>query len=74
MLQLKFSIMSKGQNLGELLNDGEKIHDQMDQLFIKNNLPTMDLRLLPEEDKKEWYRLKSICDNLSNKMCQAISL
>jgi hypothetical protein len=45
----------------------------MRQLFIKNNIESLDLRLLPEADKKEWNRLKIIADNLSSEMCKLIN-
>jgi hypothetical protein len=65
--------MSKGDKLGDLLNEGDNIHAQMRQLFIKNNIENLDLKLLPEADKKEWYRLKIIADNLSTEMCELIN-
>ncbi|HAH24939.1 MAG TPA: hypothetical protein DCL77_14495 [Prolixibacteraceae bacterium] len=64
--------MSKGEELGKLLEEGELIHAQMRQLFIKNNLSDMDLKLLPEDDKKEWNRLKEINQELSDQMCKVV--
>jgi hypothetical protein len=65
--------MSKGEKLGKLLSEGEKVHAQMRDLFFKNNLSSMDLKELPEEDQQEWYRLKAITEKLSADMCNIIS-
>ena len=66
-------VMSKGEELGKLLAEGEKIHSQMRELFLKNNLTTMDLKELSEEDQKEWHRLKAISEKLSLDMCSVIN-
>jgi hypothetical protein len=65
--------MSKGKTLGKLLEEGEKVHRQMDGLFLKNGLSKRDLKELPEPDKTEWYRLKSVADELSKQMCKTIN-
>ena len=65
--------MPKGEILEQLLNEGDKNHSQMRQLFLKNNLSTPELNQLPEADKVEWYRLKSLNDELAEKMCSIIN-
>ena len=65
--------MSKGSELGKLLEQGEVLHAQMRQLFIKNNVNSMNLEELPEDDRKEWYRLQALTEKLTEYMCSIIS-
>lgn len=64
--------MSKGQQLGIMLDEADKIHEQQRQLFIKNNVPHLEINQLPEPDKKEWHRLHSLSNELGDKMCKLI--
>lgn len=67
------SALSKGARLGQLLDEAEKIGDEMNNLFLKNGLPPLELKKLPEADRNEWYRLLAVKDKLTSKMCDVIS-
>lgn len=63
---------TKGERLGNLLNQVEDIHKQMDNVFLKNGLTTPYLLDLSEEDISEWLRLKSISDRLTDEIVKLI--
>lgn len=48
--------MSKGEQLGLLLDKSTLLHDQMNQIFLKQGLTTSDLNLLSSSDKEEWLK------------------
>lgn len=63
---------TKGERLGNLLNQVEDIHKQMNNVFLKNGLTTPYLLDLSEEDISEWLRLKSISDRLTDEIVKLI--
>lgn len=56
--------MSKGEKLGKLLDRGEKLHRQMDNIFAKAGVPLLDLKALSQPDMEEWNRLQSLNDEV----------
>jgi hypothetical protein len=64
---------TKGAQLGELLEQGETLHKQMRQLFLKNGLETMDLKALPEADRLEWQRLRKESEVLAEKVVKTVN-
>lgn len=56
--------MSKGEELGKLLDRGEKLHRQMDNIFAKAGVPLLDLKALSQPDMEEWNRLQSLNDEV----------
>lgn len=63
---------TKGERLGNLLDQVEDIHKQMNNVFLKNGLTTPYLLDLSEEDISEWLRLKSISDRLTDEIVKLI--
>jgi hypothetical protein len=49
--------MSTGEQLGILLDKADILHNQMNQIFLKQGLNTPDLNLLSLADKEKWYSL-----------------
>lgn len=65
--------MSKGKQLGILLDKADVLHNQMNQIFLKQGLFTPDLSLLSPADKEEWYKLYEQHKELSDKICKLIN-
>lgn len=65
--------MSKGEQLGILLDKADALHKKMNQIFLKQGLKTPDLSLLSEGDREEWYRLYEESKNNSDKICKLIN-
>lgn len=63
---------TKGERLGNLLDQVEDIHKQMNNVFLKNGLTTPYLFDLSKEDLSEWLRLKSISDRLTDEIVKLI--
>lgn len=63
---------TKGERLGNLLDQVENIHKQMNNVFLKNGLITPYLLDLSGEDISEWLRLKSISDRLTDEIVKLI--
>jgi len=64
---------SKGEILQHLLSQGEMIHRSMDALFLQHGINRADLRLLPPDDRRKWYRLKHEADGLTSEICNLIN-
>ncbi len=69
----KEGVMSKGEELRKRFDSASTVSDEMDRLFLRNNLSLLDLNQLPEEDKKRWYELKAINEDLSSQICSIIN-
>lgn len=65
--------MSKGNKLGILLDKADSLHEQMDQIFLKQGLTTPDLSLLSLRDKEEWNRLYEQSKEVSDEICKLIN-
>lgn len=65
-------MQNKGDKLERLFEEGEKVHQQMRQLFTDNNVSYLELNKLPEATRKEWDELQLMSNNLSEKMCKTI--
>lgn len=65
--------MSKGEQLGILLDKAEMLHNQMNQIFLKQGLKTPDLSLLSPADKEEWYSLYEQSKETSDEICKLIN-
>lgn len=65
--------MSKGIKLGILLDQAKILHDQMNEVFLKQSLTTPDSSLLSSTDKEEWNRLYEQSKEESNKICKLIN-
>lgn len=65
--------MSKGEQLGILLDKADTLHKKMNQIFLKQGLKTPDLSLLSGGDREEWYRLYEQYKNNSDKICKLIN-
>lgn len=65
--------MRKGEQLGILLDKVNVLHNQMNQIFLKQALFTPDLSLLSPADKEEWYKLYEQHKELSDKICKLIN-
>lgn len=66
-------IMSKGEQLGILLDKADVLHSQMNQIFLKQGLSTPELNLLSPDDKEEWYKLYEQSTEVSNEICKLIN-
>ncbi len=62
--------MNKGEQLGILLDKADVLHNQMNQIFLKQGLDTPDLTLVSASDKEEWYRLYEESKEVSNQICK----
>lgn len=49
--------MTKGEELGVLLDKGEIIQQQMNAVFTRYNAKYLDLKSLPKEGREEWNQL-----------------
>lgn len=65
--------MSKGKRLSDLLDKANILHNQMNQIFLKQGLTTPDLSLLSSADKEEWLRLYEQSKKLSDDICNLIN-
>lgn len=65
--------MNKGEQLGILLDKADVLHNQMNQIFLKQGLDTPDLTLVSASDKEEWYRLYEESKEVSNQICKLIN-
>lgn len=65
--------MSKGEQLGILLDKADILHRQMNQIFLKQGLTTPDLSLLSPADREEWNRLYELSKELSDRICKLIN-
>lgn len=65
--------MSKGDQLGILLDKADVLHKQMNQIFLRQGLKTPDLSLLSSADREEWNRLYEQCKKISDEICELIN-
>lgn len=65
--------MSKGEELGVLLDEGESIHQQMKSLFAKYNFNDLDLKSLPKADKEEWHRLQKMTGDINSRIAELLN-
>lgn len=65
--------MSKGDQLGILLDKADVLHKQMNQIFLRQGLKTPDLSLLSSADREEWNRLYEQCRKISDEICELIN-
>lgn len=65
--------MTKGEEIGILLDKAGELHKQMDQIFLKQGLTTPDLSLLSPEDKDEWNRLYEQSKKVGDEICSLIN-
>ena len=65
--------MSKGIKLGILLDQAKILHDQMNEVFLKQSLTTPDSFLLSSTDKEEWNRLYEQSKEVSDQICKLIN-
>lgn len=65
--------MSKGEQLEHLLDKANILHNQMNQIFLKQGLTTPDLSLLSSADKEEWLRLYEQSKKVSDDICNLIN-
>lgn len=65
--------MSKGEQLGALLDKANILYNQMNQIFLKQGLTTPDLSLLSSADKEEWQRLHELPKKVSDDICNLIN-
>lgn len=65
--------MSKGDKLAILLDKADILHDQMNQIFLKQGLTTPDLSLLSSADREEWNRLYEQYKEISDEICKLIN-
>ena len=63
---------TKGERLGNLLDQVEDIYQQMNKIFLKNGLTTPYLLDLSDEDISEWLRLKNLSDRLSDEIVKLL--
>lgn len=64
--------MSKGYFINKWFAIDEKIRQEMNSLFPKNNVPYLEVNLLPAADKARWFELKKKCDRISDNVCKII--
>ncbi len=64
--------MSKGQQLGILLDKADILHNQMNQIFLKRGLKTPNLNRLSSTDKAEWLRLREQSKKVLDEICELI--
>lgn len=65
--------MSKGEQLGILLDNADVLHKQMNQIFLKQGLEKPDLSLLSPEDKEAWYSLYEQSRGVESEICKLIN-
>lgn len=65
--------MNKGEQLDILLNNIEMLHNQMNQIFLKQGLNTPELSLLSTADKEEWLRLYELSNKITNEISELIN-
>ena len=65
--------MSKGEQLGILLDKAEMLHNKMNNIFLKQGLTTPDLNSLSPTDKEEWNRLYEKSRETSDQICRLIN-
>lgn len=65
--------MSKGEQLGILLDKAEMLHNKMNNIFLKQGSTTPDLGFLSPVDKEEWNRLYELSKEVSDKICKLIN-
>lgn len=65
--------MSKGKDLNKLFDLADELHSQMNNIFLRNGLNTPDLHSISEADREEWYRLKTVSDELSTEITNLIN-
>lgn len=66
--------MSKGAELGVLLDAADKVHHDMNMIFIGKGLSTPDLSTVTNSEREEWYRLKGISDSLAEEMGRELNI
>lgn len=64
---------SKGETLGEILDQTEDINNRMTQIFVRNGVPILDLNRLSDEDLQEWLDLKKQSNKLADRICELIN-
>lgn len=65
--------MSNGEQLGLLLYKANILHEQMNQIFLRQGLTTPDVSLLSSVDKDEWNRLYEESKKISDEVCKLIN-
>lgn len=59
--------------LGLLLNKSDMLHNQMNQILLKEGLTTPDLFLLSPDDKAEWNALYEQSKKVSEEICKLVN-
>lgn len=65
--------MSKGYFLDKWFSISEKIHNEMNLIFIQNNVPFLRLEMLPELELVRWKNLHAKSNRVSDKICKLIT-
>lgn len=65
--------MTKGEMLDHLLKESDSLHNQMNQIFIKQGLRTTDLSLLTTADKESWLALYEESKKVTDRICELIN-
>lgn len=65
--------MSNGERLGLLLYKANILHEQMNQIFLRQGLTTPDVSVLSSVDKDEWNRLYEESKKISDEVCKLIN-
>lgn len=65
--------MTKGEMLDHLLKESDSLHNQMNQIFIKQGLRTTDLSLLTTADKESWLALYEESKKVTDRICKLIN-
>lgn len=65
--------LKKGEHLGVLLDKADRLHRQMNQIFLKQGLTTPDLSLLSPADKEVWCSLYEQSKGITDEICKLIN-
>lgn len=64
--------MNKGYFLDKWFRYSDRVHSEMERLFLKNNVSTFKLSLLPEKDRERWFFLKDKSDRIARAITELI--
>lgn len=67
------SDMNKGKRVGLLIDRANILNEQMNHIFLKQGLTTMDLSLLPPLDKEKWLALFEESKKVTDEICKLIN-
>lgn len=65
--------ISKGYFLDKWFKISDSIQAQMTYIFIKNNVPHLELSLLPESERNIWKDLHSKSNRVTENICKIIN-